>query len=135
MKAGTLVYSDSMDDSVSENIGDLDKKQLRLEHSTGWLLLAKHDSVCIIIDALLGLPPQSELNKTELAEHAGVSRQSVTDHIDLLLALDVLEAVPDTSPTRYRMPDSAVVKELFELNSALNAATMHNDPPDSYGSD
>jgi Fic family protein len=127
---------------MSSNLGTDDeptdlktKAQSRLEHSTGWLELTKHDSVPIIIDALLCLPPRKEFNKTELAEHAGVSRQSVTNHIDLLLALDVLEAVPDTSPTRYRMPKSAVVKELFELNSALNAAGMENDPPDSYGSD
>jgi hypothetical protein len=97
-------------------------------------VLAKHDDVTIIIDALLGLPPRSEFDKTELAEHAGVSRQSVTNHIDLLLALDVLEEVPNTSPTRYRMPRSAVVQELFELNSALNAAGIENDPPDSYDS-
>jgi Fic family protein len=123
--------SDSPTDGESTDLETEAKS--RLEHSTGWLELTKHDSVPIIIDALLCLPPRKEFNKTELAEHAGVSRQSVTNHIDLLLALNVLEEVPDTSPTRYRMPKSAVVKELFELNSALNAATMENDPPDSYG--
>lgn len=125
--------SDSATDDEAPNLTT--KAQSRLEHSTGWLELTKHDSVPIIIDALLCLPPRREFNKTELADHAGVSRQSVTNHIDLLLALDVLEEVPDTSPTRYRMPKSAVVQELFELNSALNAAGIENDPPDSYGMD
>jgi len=105
------------------------KARLRLDGSTGWLELTKHDSVTVIIDALLGLPPRREFNKTELADHAGVNRQSVTNHMERLLKLDVLEAVPDTSPTRYRMADSPVVEELFELNSALNAAGMDTEPP------
>ena len=109
-------------DTPEKGPRDLDNKKLRLENPTGWLYLTKHDSIPVIIDSLLGLPPRSEFNKTELAEHSGVSRQSVSKHIDRLLKLDVLEEVPDTSPTRYRMPQSAVVKELFELNSALNAA-------------
>jgi DNA-binding transcriptional ArsR family regulator len=126
----------SSDPSTEDDLSEYTSKaEMRLENPSGWLLLTKHDSVPIIIDALLCLPPRRELNKTELAEHAGVSRQSVTNHIDLLLALDVLEEVPDTSPTRYRMPKSAVVKELFELNSALNAAGIENEPPESYGSD
>ena len=122
-------------DTPEKSPRDLDNKKLRLENPTGWLYLTKHDSIPVIIDSLLGLPPRSEFNKTELAEHSGVSRQSVSKHIDRLLELEVLEEVPDTSPTRYRMPDSAVVQELFELNSALNAAGMDNDPSDSYGSD
>lgn len=117
--------SDSTTDD--ESFEQKRKAHLRLDNPTGWLLLTKHDSVPLIIDALLGLPPRREFNKTELADHAGVSRQSVTNHIDLLLALDVLEVVPDTSPTRYRMAESAVVEELFELNSALNAVEMEGD--------
>lgn len=120
-----------MSSGPSENPDKLDKKQLRLEHPTGWLELTKRDDVPIIIDALLCSPPRTEFDETELAEHAGVSRQSVSKHIDRLLELDVLEAVPDTSPTRYRMPESAVVKELFELNSALNAAGAGDDSPGS----
>jgi hypothetical protein len=111
------------------------KARSRLESSTGFLRLTKHDSVPVVIDALLCLPPREEFNKTELADHAGVSRQHVTNHVDLLLALDVLEEVPNTSPARYRMPQSAVVQELFELNSALNAAGMDGEPPECYGSD
>jgi hypothetical protein len=32
------------------------------------------------------------------------------------------ERFPNTSPRRYRVAKSDVVQELFELNSALNAA-------------
>lgn len=99
-----------------------DTKAVRLAHPSGWLELARPESRSIIVDALLDLPPHREFNKTELAEHAGVSRQSVWNHVDALLDLDVLEPVPDTSPQRYRLAESEVVRELFEVNSALNAA-------------
>jgi len=96
-------------------------KAARLEHPSGFLALTKHESVPILIDALLDLPPGREMNKTEFADHAGVTRQTVSTHVDLLLELDVVEEVPNTSPQRYRLADTDVVQELFELNSALNA--------------
>ena len=98
-----------------------DTKQLRMEHPSGWLYLTQHDAVPILVDALLDLPPNREFNKTEFAEHAGVTRQTVGNYTDLLLEVDLIEEVPDTSPRRYRVSDSTVVRELFELNSALNS--------------
>lgn len=56
----------------------------------------------------------------EVAEHAGVTRQTVGNYTDLLLEVELIEEVPNTSPRRYRVADSDVVRELFELNSALN---------------
>lgn len=108
--------------SPDRDAEDLDTKQARLEHPSGFLHLTRHESVPVIVDALLGLPPRREFNKTELADHAGVTRQSVGTHVDLLLELDLIERVPDTSPQRYRVADTDVVRELQEFNSALNAA-------------
>lgn len=99
-----------------------DTKAARLEHPSGFLKLTRHESVPIIVDAILDLPPRREFNKSELAEHAGVTRQTVGAHTDLLVDLDVLEPVPDTSPRRYRVAESDVVEELFALNGALNDA-------------
>lgn len=99
-----------------------DTKAARLEHPSGFLKLTRHESVPIIVDALLDLPPRREFNKSELADHAGVTRQTVGAHVDLLVDLDVLEPVPETSPRRYRVAESDVVEELFALNGALNAA-------------
>jgi len=99
-----------------------DTKQARLENPTGVLHLFQHESVPILLDALLTLPPGREFNKTELADHAGVTRQTVSNYIDHLLETDVIEEVPNTSPRRYRVAKSDVVQELFELNSALNVA-------------
>jgi len=74
----------------------------------------------VIVDALLGFPPDHEFTVTEFAEHAGIPRQTVGNHIDLLLEVELIEAVPNTSYRRFRVPDSNVVQELVELNSALN---------------
>ena len=99
-----------------------DTKEARLENPSGVLYLFQHESVPILIDAVLTLPPGREFNKTELADHAGVTRQTVSNYIDLLVETDVVEEVPNTSPRRYRVARSEVVQELFELNSALNVA-------------
>lgn len=96
------------------------KKELRKDHPSGWLHLTQHDAIPILLDALLDLPPNREFNKTEFAEHAGVTRQTVGNYTDLLLEVELIEEVPNTSPRRYRVADSDVVRELFELNSALN---------------
>ena len=110
----------------SHGAGEPDTKTARLNHPSGFLYLTKDESVPIIIDALLDLPPGREFNKTELADHAGVTRQTVGTHVDRLMELTVIEPVPNSSPRRYRVTESEVVRELYELNSALNAAADSN---------
>lgn len=101
-----------------------DTKEARLENPSGVLHLFQHESVPILLDAILTLPPGREFNKTELADHAGVTRQTVSNYIDLLLETAIVEVVPNTSPRRYRVAKSEVVRELFELNSALNSVEV-----------
>ena len=96
-------------------------KELRKEHPSGWLYLTQHDAIPILVDALLDLPPNREFNKTELAAHAGVTRQTVGNYTDLLCEVELIEDVPNTSPRRYRVADSDVVRERFALISALNS--------------
>lgn len=110
--------SRSTPDPVAE---DLDTKQVRLDNPSGFLYLTRHESVPIIVDALLDLPSNREFNKTELAEFAGVTRQTVGTYVDLLLELDLIEEVPGTAPQRYRLDEGDVVEALFEFNGALNA--------------
>lgn len=109
-----------MDRSLS--LEEVDTKEARLRHPSGVLYLMGHESVPILLDALLDLSPGREFNKTELAHHAGVTRQTVGNYVGLLLEVEVIEEVPGTSPQRYRLAESSVVEELHELNSALNAA-------------
>lgn len=98
-----------------------DTKEARFENPSGVLYLFQHESVPILIDAILTLPPGREFTKTEFADHAGVTRQTVSKYIDLLLETEIVEEIPTSSPRRYRVTKSDVVKELFELNNALNA--------------
>lgn len=99
-----------------------EQRAFRAEYPSGWLALTKNESVPYIVDALLDLPPHREVNQTELAELAGVSRQSVSRHLDLLLTAEVIEPVEGTSPQRYRFdPESEVSRAIFRLDGAMNA--------------
>lgn len=90
---------------------------------TGWLVLARNESVATIVDALLDRPPHSQFTQTELADAAGVSRQSVHRHLELLLDIGVLEPVEDSSPQRYSFdPQSDVSEAIVRLDGAMNAA-------------
>ena len=110
------------DSTIPGDTDATDTKEACLENPSGILYLFEHESIPILVDAILTLPPGREFTKTELADHAGVTRQTVSKYIDRLLDLDIVEAVPNTSPRRYQVADSTAVEELFALNSALNAA-------------
>ena len=121
------VQSGTMSESTPAHPATVrDTKAARLQHPSGFLQLTQHESVPIIIDALLDLPPGREFNKTELANHSGVTRQTVTTHCELLCQLAIIEPVPETSPRRYRLAESTVVEELFALNSALNTVNSED---------
>lgn len=91
--------------------------------STGWLVLARHESVAKIVDALLDRPPHSQFTQTELAATADVSRQSVSRHLDLLLEIGVIEPVADSSPQRYSFDlENEVSEAIVRLDGAMNAA-------------
>lgn len=95
----------------------------REDYPSGWLVLARNESVARIVDALLDLPPHREFNQSELADHADVSRQSVNRHLDLLVDISVVEPVANTRPQRYRFdPTSDVSRAIVELDGAMNAA-------------
>ena len=99
----------------------LSMDELRDEYPSGWRILVQNESVGYILDALMDALPGTEYTKTELADDAGVSRQSLYTHLDLLLALDVLEPVEDSSPQRYRVnADSELLELLHEVNGVVN---------------
>lgn len=106
--------------SESAPVEDLDTKEARLRNPSGLLYLMGNESVPILLDALLDLPPGREFNKSEFADHAGVTRQTVANYLDLLQEVEIVEPVPKTSPQRFQLAESAVVEDLFALNSALN---------------
>ena len=95
--------------------------ELRDEYPSGWRILVQNESVGYMLDALLDALPGSEFTKSELAREAGVSRQSVYTHLDLLLALGVLTPVENASPERYRVTaDSDLLTLLHQVNGLVN---------------
>ena len=91
----------------------------REEHKDTFRLARAHaERECPVYhDALLNSLPQREFNQTELAEHAGVSRQSVGRHLDILVDAGIIEPVDETSRQRYRFaPESPVSEALVRLD-------------------
>lgn len=99
----------------------LSMDELRDEYPSGWRVLVQNESVGYILDALMDALPGAEFTKSELATEAGVSRQSVYTHLDLLLALGVLEPVEHASPERYRVNvESDLLPLLHQVNGVVN---------------
>ncbi|QSG06295.1 ArsR family transcriptional regulator [Halapricum desulfuricans] len=98
---------------------------LRDEYPSGWRILVQNESVGYILDALMDALPGAEFTKSELATEAGVSRQSLYTHLDLLLALEVLEPVEGSSPQRYRVNSASELLDLLhQVNGAINQQLM-----------
>jgi len=96
-------------------------ERMRRDRPGVLMALVGNQTIPLVLDALLDAPPHKEFTKTELAEYAGVSSQSIRNHIDTLLEFDIIEPVPRTS--RYRLcTDSQTVKRLLQLKSALDQA-------------
>lgn len=104
-----------------------DVADIRRNHPSGILHLFQHDLTPILVDALLDIPPGKEFDVEEFADHAGVTPDTVNEHFDLFLDVELIEEVSSTSSKRFRVADSPVVEELFELNSALNATGPVDD--------
>lgn len=106
--------------SETEAPPEMDMKEQRLTYPTGWLYLCQHESVHLMIDALLQVDPKKEFTQTELAEFAGVSRQSVRRHIDKLVELGVVATTAGGRRYHYDL-NSSVGQRIVELNAEINA--------------
>lgn len=105
-----------------------DMKAHRAAHPSGWLLLSKSGTIPYVIDALLEAPPGWQFNQTELAQAAGVHRNSLAKYVDLLLELGIIDEALASHPPRYHLRlDSPVTKELFHLNDAINAVGFDDE--------
>lgn len=107
--------------SPADEVEKLSMDELRDEYPSGWRILVQNESVGYVLDALMDSLPGAEFTKSELASEAGVSRQSVYTHLDLFLALEVLEPVEESSPQRYRVnAESELLDLLHQVNGMVN---------------
>jgi len=103
-------------------------KRQRLEKPSGWLYLTKDDHAQLLIDALIDGHPDS-FNKSELADFAGVSRDVVHSHLDLLVELGVAEETGRGKRSRYRFdPESRVSECILETDAAVQTARRESEP-------
>jgi predicted transcriptional regulator len=110
---------------------NMSMKDERLAYPSGWLYLCQHESVHFIIDALVQVDPKKEFTRTELAEFAGVSTQSVRRHIDKLAELGVVAETAGGKRFHYNL-DSPVGQQIAELNAEITAiGSGRSSPPDS----
>lgn len=110
----------SMSETEAPPESEMGMKEQRLAYPTGWLYLCQHESIHLMIDALLQVDPKKEFTQTELAEFAGVSRQSVRRHIDKLVELGVVATTAGGRRYHYDL-DSPVGQRIAELNAEINA--------------
>lgn len=103
-------------------------KEMRRNHPSGWLQLAKDPARALLIDAILDAPPNYEFSPPEIGPRAGISDQSVRNHIDTLARIGIVEPIGDS---RYVVLDRGrVMKELKELNSAVTAVRSGMSTPE-----
>jgi DNA-binding GntR family transcriptional regulator len=108
-----------------------DQKRRREKHPSGWLTLTRSESVQFVIDALLDSPPGREFTRTELAEQAGVTRQSVSKYLGLLSQAGIVEPVEGTGGRRFRFdPENPVSRAIIELDGAVSGALGGADARD-----
>ncbi|MFB6229104.1 MAG: hypothetical protein ABEH88_11220 [Halobacteriales archaeon] len=114
-----LLYS-PMPSQQPEQNSEEGMAELRDEYPSGWRILTQHESVGYMIDVLMDAPDY-HFSKSKLAEDAGVSRQSVHTHLPLLLRLDIVAVVEDSSPETYTLNSGdELVQELHRLNGLVN---------------
>jgi DNA-binding transcriptional ArsR family regulator len=105
-----------------QNTDRFDAKEFRLSNPSGWMTISRYETIRLIIDALLEAQPEHEFNKSELERRTGVSREAIRKHISTLIELGIVEQVDEKGWPEYKLKkNSKVVKELNELNSAINS--------------
>lgn len=104
-----------------EDIREMSMREYRKKIPSGWMELAKYESIALMIDALLASPASREFTVRELAEKAGISRKSVNTHIDSLIRVGVVEELEvDRETPRYSLNErSPITQNLFVLNRTV----------------
>lgn len=101
-------------------IREMEKKEIRKQFPSGWMEVARYETLVLTLDALLEAPVVREFTLEELAEQAGTTPKSLENRIGSLVELSVVEVVEREGERRYTLNgDSQIVDQLYELNVAV----------------
>ncbi len=110
----------SEQDVSKEDIREMSEKDFRKEFPSGWMELARYETLVLAIDALLESDPNREYTISELADASGSTERSLRDRIGSLVRLGVINELSDRQPDRYSLNEkSPIVQELFEINKVV----------------
>lgn len=113
----------------------MSKKEIRKQFPSGWMELARYETLVLALDALLEAPAVREFTLEELAEQAGTTPKSLGNRIDSLVDLSVIEPVEHDDEVRYTLNgDSSIVDQLYELNVSVQRVRDGDEEP-ATGSD
>lgn len=104
--------------ATADEIREMDKKDFRKEFPSGWMEVARYETLVLVLDALLESSSSREFTLGELAEKAGASERSVRNHLGSLVELGIVhELVEDREESRYSLNErNPITQKLFELN-------------------
>lgn len=121
----TTMPSDTTDET-DEEIRNKGTKQFRKEHPSGFMKLFNQPSMRFVLDALLDRSPAAEFTKSELAEQAGISTETLRKLFPTLKDLGIISQVENTQ--RYQYQDTAPVsRALVKVSAAANAMALEKN--------
>lgn len=119
---------------TTEEIREMSKKEIRKQFPSGWMELARYETLVLALDALLEAPAPRAFTVEELAEQAGTTRRSLADRIDSLVELSIVEVTERDGERAYTLnTDSEIVDQLYELNVAVQR--VRDGEPEAESSD
>jgi hypothetical protein len=105
---------------TTEQFRQMSKKEVRKQFPSGWMELARYETLVLALDALLESPAVRQFTLEELANQAGTTRKSLRNRIDSLIELSLVETDERDGTTVYSLNDeSPIVEKLYELNTTV----------------
>lgn len=102
---------------TTEQFRQMSKKEVRKQFPSGWMELARYETLVLALDALLESPAVRQFTLEELANQAGTTPKSLRNRIDSLIELSLVETDERDGTTVYSLNDeSPIVEKLYELN-------------------
>lgn len=109
-------------------------KQMRREAPSGWLELSMYESRALLVDAILDTPPSYQFTHSDIAQRAGITDESVRNHIEVLVDLGLVESIGEGKIHEYSVNEDSRV--LFEIESLNDSVTeVRSGKPPSFTAD